>query len=227
VITTATDVYGLKAFDTAAADMGLYIENPKAIKALNSALLEKRNIRLIDSMKIISPFYENNAFVEILGDVFPVEKDGCKGPAVYVGDGLVDPTSEFLVMRPASLVAGIGCNRGTGLDELRKGVEDVFKESGLSIKSLRNLATIELKRDEEGINEFADMLDVPVDYFSSEELNEVKEIENPSRVVKKYTGTEGVCEAAALLSAKTERLVVPKRILKNMTIAVARVNSMS
>jgi cobalt-precorrin 5A hydrolase len=69
------------------------------------------------------------------------------------------------------------------------------------------------------------MLDIPIHYFSSKELGSVKNIEHPSQVVKKYTGTEGVCEAAALLSAGAERLLVPKQVLKNVTVAVARVNS--
>ncbi len=68
-------------------------------------------------------------------------------------------------------------------------------------------------------------MNIPIDYFSSKELGSVKGIENPSQMVKKYTGTEGVCETAALLSAGTGRLLIPKQILKNMTLAVARVSS--
>ncbi|MEA3416194.1 MAG: cobalt-precorrin 5A hydrolase [Thermodesulfobacteriota bacterium] len=225
VITTATDVHGVKAFDIAAVEKDLCIENPDSIKALNSALLEKRKIYLIDPMKIISSFYESIPFIEIFGDLLQVKGNIEKVPAVYVGDELVTPRAGFLVMRPLSLVAGIGCNRGTDFEELKEGLEMVFEKSKLSINGLRNLSTIELKKDEESLVKLGEILKIPIDYFSSKELGSIKGIENPSQMVKKYTGTEGVCEAAALLSAGTGRLLIPKQILKNMTLAVARVNS--
>ena len=225
VITTATDVHGVKAFDAAAMEKDLCIENPDSIKALNSALLEKRKIYLIDPMKIISPFYENIPFIEIFEDVLLIRGNIEKDPAVYVGDQLVTLRAGFLVMRPLSLVAGIGCNRGTDFEELKESLETVFEKFKLSMKSLRNLATIELKKDEEGLIKLGETLDVPMHYFSSKELGSVKGIENPSQMVKKYTGTEGVCEAAVLLSAGAERLLIPKQIFKNMTLAVARVSS--
>ncbi len=240
VITTATDVHGVKAFDTAAVEKDLYIEDPDSIKALNSALLEKKKIYLIDPMKIISSSYEGIPFIEIFEDLLPVATPtlpspskgdglggGGKAPTVYVGDRLVTPRAAFFIMRPASLVAGIGCNRETDIKELKEGFEAVFRKFNLSMKSLRNLATIELKKNEESLTKLGERLNLPIHYFSSKELDCVKGIENPSQMVKKHTGTEGVCEAAALLSAGAERLLVPKQILKNMTLAVARVSFLS
>jgi cobalt-precorrin 5A hydrolase len=221
VITTATDIHGIKAFDTIAAEKDLWIENPDSIKVLNTALLEKRKIHLMDPMKIISPFYENNAFIE---DISPVKM---ASPAVYIGDRIITAYPGLLIMRPRSLVAGIGCNRGTGFVELRDGIKEVFQRSRLSMQSLRNLATIDLKKEEKGMIELRETLNLPMHYFSSKELCSVKGIENPSQMVKKHTGTEGVCEAAALLSAGAKRLLVPKQILKNMTLAVARVSFVS
>ena len=225
VITTATDVHGVKAFDTTAVEKELWIENPDSIKVLNSALLEKKKIYLIDPMKVISPFYEDIPFIEVLEDFSLIQENTEGSPVVYVGDQLVIPRAGFLVMRPTSLVTGIGCNRGTDFEELKEGLETVFGKFKLSMKSLRNLATIELKKDEEGLIKLGETLNIPIHYFSSKELSSIKGLENPSQMVKKYTGTEGVCEAAVLLSAGAERLLIPKQILKNMTVAVARVSS--
>lgn len=225
VITTATDVHGVKAFDTVAVDKDLWIENPDSIKALNSALLGKKKIYLIDPMKIISPFYEDIPFIKVLEDFSLIQENTGSCPAVYVGDQIIPAQPGLLIMRPLTLVVGIGCNRGTDFEELRDGLETVFEKFKLSMKSLRNLATIELKKDEKGLIKLGKTLDVPIRYFSSRELGFVKGLENPSQMVKKYTGTEGVCEAAVLLSAGAERLLIPKQIFKNMTLAVARVSS--
>jgi Cobalamin biosynthesis protein CbiG len=165
VITTATDVHGVKAFDTAAVEKDLWIENPDSIKVLNSALLEKRKIYLIDPMKIISPFYENIPFIEVLEDFSLIQETTGGSPMVYVGDQLVTPRAGFLIMRSTSLVTGIGCNRGTGFGELKDGIKEVFQKFKLSMQSLRNLATIDLKKDEEGMIELGEILNLPIHYF--------------------------------------------------------------
>ena len=57
VITTATDVNGLTAFDELAARKGWQIVNPAKIKVLNSLLLEGKNIDLLLPEEIFAEFY--------------------------------------------------------------------------------------------------------------------------------------------------------------------------
>ncbi len=130
-----------------------------------------------------------------------------------------------LVLRPKSLVVGVGCNRGTTSKEIGAAVDKVFQEHGLSLHAVRNLATAELKQDEEGLNNLLEERGWSAVYFSLSELQAAVSVPSPSEKVKKHLGVESVCEKAAMLNAGVEGLLVPKQILGNVTVAVARVAS--
>jgi cobalamin biosynthesis protein CbiG len=148
--------------------------------------------------------------------------EGKAQPMIYVGDEIKELPPTCLVLRPRILVAGIGCNRNTGGKEIKDFLLDVFRRYKLSMMSLSNLATIDIKRREKGLIELAAELGIPITFFSSDELNEAKGLETPSNLVEKYTGAQSVCEAAALLGAKTSKLLAPKQAAKDVTVAVAR-----
>lgn len=134
--------------------------------------------------------------------------------------------SETIIYRPKSLVIGIGCNRGTRCAEIEEAVNRVFSEHELSIKSIRNIATITLKKNEAGLLEFARKYSLPIEYFGREPLRKAKFPSSPSQVVLKHVGTPSVCESAALLSSGSKSLIVPKvSCNRTVTIAVARVTS--
>jgi cobalt-precorrin 5A hydrolase/precorrin-3B C17-methyltransferase len=123
---------------------------------------------------------------------------------------------------PQRLVLGIGCNRGTNATEIEEAVTKVFSEHGLSIKSIRNIATIDIKQNEAGLLEFARKYRLPIEYFDKEALGRAKFPSRPSAAALKHVGTPAVCEAAALLSSGSDSLLVPKISHKRaVTIAVA------
>ena len=134
-----------------------------------------------------------------------------------------------VIYRPQSLVLGIGCDKGTAADLIERGMQSVLARHYLSLKSVKALATIDKKRDEAGILALAERFGWPLEIYTAEELDAVPGIENPSETVKRYVGTRGVAEPAALLCAGAERLLVPKQPYtepgagRSMTIAVARV----
>jgi cobalt-precorrin 5A hydrolase/precorrin-3B C17-methyltransferase len=124
---------------------------------------------------------------------------------------------------PKNLVLGIGCNRGTEVLEIEKAVSQVFSEHGLSIKNIRSIATIDIKKDEPGLLKFARKYRLPIEYFNKEALGKVKFPSLPSPSALRYVGTPAVCEAAALLGSGSNSLIVLKVSHgRAVTIAVAR-----
>jgi len=224
VITTATDTHDIPSIDLMAQEMGLAIENPDAIKIVNMALLERKPIEVFDPYKLLNDSLP--AATVTPTQTLPLQGGAQSGgknqPTIYVSDEIKELPPTWLILRPRTLVAGIGCNRGTGKEEIKNFLYNVFRKYRLSVKSLCRLATIDIKKDEAGLIELAEEFGLPIMFYSSEKLNRVKGVQSPSKLVEKHTGVESVCEGAALLGAKTSKLLVPKQVAKDVTVAVAR-----
>jgi cobalt-precorrin 5A hydrolase len=216
VITTATDVNGVPAIDVLAAEAGIIIENPQAIKTVNMALLTGAAVEVHDPFGLLSNRIPNARAVGPGGPLVP---------RVFVDDRLLDAPPGALILRPPSLVAGIGCNRGTAADEIRGLLLATLQEAGLCRASLRGLASIDLKADEPGLIALTQELGLPIAIFSRQEINGVGgAVQTPSAMVEKHIGVKSVCEATAILATRGGELVVPKRTTRNATVAIARVN---
>jgi cobalt-precorrin 5A hydrolase len=127
---------------------------------------------------------------------------------------------------PRNLIAGIGCRRGTTAETLQNMLNEVFSARRLSPLRLRNIATIDLKRDEKGLLEFAESIGVPLSFFSAEELNNAEGDFEGSDFVLETTGTDNVCERSAALSASGDgRIIVPKTAANGITIAIFEKNT--
>ncbi|MCP3872118.1 MAG: cobalt-precorrin 5A hydrolase [Desulfobacteraceae bacterium] len=219
VISTATDVNKVPAIDMTAQAHGLKIENPEMIKKINMAFLENEKVGLYDPYSILP------------------DLTGCLSDRVLNGireynyrviiDDCIHDDNNCLKLRPATLCVGIGCNRGTLESEILGLLKEVFIQKKLSLLSIRHIATIDIKKDENGILSAAESLNVPIAFFENRELDVVKNVKNISQIVKKHTGAKSVCEAAAILAAANGKLIVEKQKTKNVTLAVARITDLS
>ncbi|MCP4628599.1 MAG: cobalt-precorrin 5A hydrolase [bacterium] len=229
VITTATDVNQVPAIDLLAKEKNLLIENPAAIKTVNMALLTGKKIMVCDPHNILKntlPDTERLTSDELIKHV---QKNGqhidIEDVAyVLVDDFRVDLPAAVLILRPASLIAGIGCNRNTETAEILAHLKDILANYNLALSSLKGIASIDVKADENGLIMAAENLQLPLTFFSKQELNQVKNIKNPSKIVEKHLGVKSVCEAAAILATRNGTLIVPKKSTQNVTVAIARIN---
>jgi cobalt-precorrin 5A hydrolase len=134
-----------------------------------------------------------------------------------------------VIYRPKSLVVGLGCDKGTSPELVERGLTSVFSRHGLSPKSIKAIATIDLKQHEPALLALAQRFGWPLHVYSAAELDVVPGIANPSETVKRHVGTRAVAEPAALLAAGATSLLVPKQSYtepgagRSMTLAVARV----
>jgi cobalt-precorrin 5A hydrolase len=214
VITTATDTHGIPSVDGVASERGLVVENPSAIKGINMALLEKRKPLLWDPMG----FYADMVALytpAIDREASDVVVD-CEAASVKEG---------ALVIRPKVITAGVGCNRGTDVNEIMATLGKAFETGGLSPLCLKAMASIDVKADEEGILEAAERFGVPLSFYNKDQLSGTKGVVTPSAAALKHVGTVSVCEAAAIQSAMMGPLLVPKVKSKNVTAALAKASS--
>jgi cobalt-precorrin 5A hydrolase len=121
------------------------------------------------------------------------------------------------------LVAGMGCRRGVTRQELEDHLRHVFHAQGFSVNSLSKIVSVDLKADEPGLLSLAQTLNVPIEFYTRDELNQVKTVPNPSSLVNKHIGVTSVCEAAAMLATGRTPLLTPKTAGRTVTIALAAI----
>jgi cobalt-precorrin 5A hydrolase len=137
-------------------------------------------------------------------------------------EALALPSATTLVYRPPTLVAGIGCRRGTPRAVIEHWTRHVLDAHGLAWHSLAALATVTLKVDEPGLLEFSAASRLPLVAFPPAQLAAQPGIATPSARVQARIGIAAVAEPAALRAAGVNRLLVAKQVGPGVTLAVAR-----
>ncbi len=190
VVTTATDAVGMAGLDT----LGLPVEGDVA--GVSRALLDGEPVALAAEVAWPLP-------------PLPVAAPGTTAAyTVRVTDRAVAPGDGEVVLRPPTLVVGVGASRGAPAEEVLGLVEDALREAGLSARSVAALATVDAKADEPGVVAAAERLGVPLVTYPAQELAAV-EVPHPSDAPLAAVGTPSVAEAAALAGGGD--LLVPKR----------------
>ena len=118
------------------------------------------------------------------------------------------------------LIVGAGCSRGCPAEELLALIDTVLAEAGARPDAVRALATVDRRADEPGMVAAARHHGWPLVTHAAPELREVA-VPTPSAVVASHVGTASVAEAAALLSAGGDTLLVTKRSSAHATCALA------
>ena len=226
VITTASDVNNLPSIDLWARDNNLIIENWDVLPQVGTRYVNNGGLRVYcdiplelpsEFLRVADPRFAD-AIITNLKDVYAgsprcgITGEGCSTGACRV--------KGQLYLRPVNLVAGIGCNSGTSLEEIEEAVQRTLDENNLVFSSLHSLATIDIKENEPGLRAFAEKHGFALRIFSPGELNTVPGIER-SDAAFKATGAHGVAEPAALLASGEGKLIVQKQKKGNVTVAVS------
>lgn len=223
VITTATDVGAKRAADSVARELALRPFPKENIKIFNGALLRGEKIFwYVDETLTEKNFYlrelqkRNIAAKCTAENFFAAEKF-----SVYITAKKTDATKKLLVLSPRLLVAGVGCRKGTGADEITAALYAACEKIGRDVAAIGLIASAKLKENEPGLLEAAKKLGAKTAFFSADELAEktaawhLKE----STFVKKIVGTGNVAEAAALCAANG-RFALTKQKYAKVTVAL-------
>jgi cobalt-precorrin 5A hydrolase/precorrin-3B C17-methyltransferase len=201
IITTATDATGLPGLDT----LGWPAEG--AIARVSRALLDGEPVGFeSDTTWPLPPL--------------PVSIGAPGHYRIVVTDRIVPIDDTTVVLRPPSLVAGVGASRGVTEEEVLGLLDEALAVGGLARDSVSALATVDAKADEEGIVAAAHQGGWPLRAYPADQLAAVP-VPNPGRAALAAVGTPSVAEAAALTYG--DELVVAKRKSEMATVALARI----
>lgn len=127
--------------------------------------------------------------------------------------------------------AGMGCERDCSDRELETLLNQCLQLAGITNDRLHSVNSIDVKRDEPGLQKLCGRLDVPFRVYSADDLSPMEPLLSVrSDYVKETVGVYGVAESAALLAAAQAvgaqpELLVPKRKSGHATCAIARAYS--
>jgi len=213
VITTATDVQGLAAFDELAVKNKYAIENIHMLKWVSGALVNGKSVGL----------YADVSLQGTLPDQVMLWQEGqLYGAAVALTNSLKIPDlgKKTLILRPRNLVLGIGCKKGKKGAEIAGAVKDFLARNGKSPSSLRCLASIDLKAEEPGIVDFSNEAGIPFRTFPPEKIKEIEDQLTTSDFVRRTTGVGSVAEACAMLAGSPGTLIAGKTVYPGITLAL-------
>lgn len=212
VITTASDVNGKTAIDVWAVSHGLKIGSREQAKQIAAAILEDEPVGFFCEEPVHLPVPTGCT-----------EHTACKKNVRVTVFKKKGQENGELHLIPQILYVGIGCKRGTAEEKIAEAAARVFDTWGLYWEAVAGIASIDLKKEEDGLKALAASWRVPFQTFSADELEKVPGTFSESDFVRKITGTGNVCERAAILAAGIgAKLVVSRQALDGVTIAVAK-----
>lgn len=211
-VATATDVNGLFAVDEWAARNKVVLGNMKAAKAVATALVNNEEVGLVKDETIA---IEGDLPKQVVwGDTQEV------GMALTVFDN-VAPYATTLQLFPKAVHLGIGCKRNTPVEKIEALVLMVMQELHLDMRSVCALASVDLKKDEEGLLAFAGKYGLETHFYTAEELNAVEGDFTVSPLVQRVVGVGNVCERCAVKDSNYGKVLLHKTSLNGVTCAIA------
>lgn len=206
VITTGTDVNHTFAVDAFAARNQLQIEDMGLAKEIAARLIDKETIGFASELSV------EGQVPGILEQAEPGKAEA--GIWITIHKEWLNQKSPWirtLRLIPQNVHLGIGCRRGTPFEVIEQKVKEVLERCGLDWKAIAGAASIDLKKNEEGLKQFCQVHQFPFTVYSAEELQVVEGEFTPSRFVGGITGVDNVCERSAALDCVKQRFHAGRR----------------
>lgn len=219
VITTQSDLSGLWALDTLAARFGwemdeTHINNQISlfVAGCPTALLLEVRDKGTDWLEAnlpqhVSVFYHS--------DDIPVDEFKL---IIVVGPVKPETNLPAVWYSPRCLHAGIGLAHQAPVETLDE-IRHCLRENGVMEKAIAAWHTIDVKADEPAVIKLQND-GYKVELLTADQLNS-KDVPTPSAVVERHVGTKSVCEAAAMIGAVSDSLLLTKQKGAQWTLAVA------
>ena len=234
VITTATDLNNRFAIDVFACKNHLMIINKEGIARVSGKILagerillavENYNAELINDINVEKTRSAGD------GEQISQEKEQIPQEIVLVEyppkeevDVVISTERSYdhlakLSLCPREYILGIGCKKGKTYEE----IEALIQEYDIELSKIAKVATIDIKRKEEGIVQFCNRNRLELVTYSADELTELVGDFTASEFVRSKVGVDNVCERAAMKASDLQGEIVVKKQAKNgITIALVK-----
>ncbi len=207
VITTATDINHKFAVDEWAVRNNLVIVDISMVKKISGAVLNNEKVG----------FY---CEYPVKGNLPPELTKDTKDIGICISSDMsLTPFLETLNLMPRNVVLGIGCKKGAAGAVLENMVKNTLRQFHLDERRVSRICSIDIKAEETGILELAEVLKAEYVTFTAEELKQVPGDFRGSEFVKKTVGVDNVCERSAVLGSGYGKERISKTAAHGVTLA--------
>ncbi len=211
VITTATDINQKFAVDLFAKKNNLYIPRMDYAKAISAAILNEKQVGFESEFPVIGSLPDNIT-----------DNKDCEYGICISFNEKKEQFEKTLTLIPQIITLGIGCRKGKTADEIENVVLEVLGLNQISLHSISNVASIDLKKEEVGLLEFCNRLELKLITYPKEIMEKVQGIYSESDYVKSVTGVGNVCERAAILGSGNGIMIQKKYAKNGVTVGIAK-----
>lgn len=118
---------------------------------------------------------------------------------------------QTIYYRPKVLHLGIGCRKNCNPEGIPEDIAQKLSENNISVKSLKDISTIELKKEEPLLKKLQNAFgNIPIKIHKADDLKDI-EVINPSEKVEEVTSVQGVSESSAIKSSDGGLLIIEKQ----------------
>lgn len=221
VITTATDVNEKSSLDMIAKKLNGHIDNFRDnVLRVNSMIVNNEKVGLL---------IDGNYDVDTKGFILS-NKDNLKdidNIVVISNKKSIDTNLDFTkknIIKVVSkdIVIGIGCRKDTDSEYMKDSLVDFLIQQNIDINAIKEIGSIDIKKDEKAILNLSEYLGVPFKTFTDEEISQVEYLYDKSEWVKKNVGVYSVAEPVAHLLSNGN-LIIEKHKYKGITFSIGRI----
>lgn len=214
VITTASDSRGFQSLDLFAKENMYVIEDLSRLTPVAGAMVNGESVAFYSEYKEEID-YSNLVRVENINklgnfnfSIVITEKDN------------LPKNKNIAILRPKNIHLGIGAKKGADIKDLEFLIESTFKELHLSKLSIADIASIDIKKEEQALIELSNKLNVPFITYTAKELLPFEEFCQGSEFVKKMVGVSSVSCTSALKGARN--ILLDKSSYKGFTLSITK-----
>ena len=226
IITTATDAESAFAVDTFAKENGFLLTNLRKAKEVSAKVLRGEKLRIYSDIpmeRLVQRPARHEAELVSAQDIDRADI------VISYRTHILKPAEKSSQAIGLRLIAkrvhvGLGARKGVTQAEVAAAVATCLEDAGIDPRAVVALASIDLKKQEEGILAYSYESGVPFVTYTAEELRTVEGAFAGSSFVQSVTGVANVCERAAAFAAGRSghaEVLVHKTIHGNVTTAVA------
>lgn len=233
VITTASDVNNKASVDMIAKDNNLILRDYKAATDITARIVNNEKVLIVDDYNnkenALSSRHglESRLFNDLITDnLSEVSLEGLlvgyKAFIAITNKAKLEylPRKPIVYLYPKNISIGIGCRRGVTSKHIIDMIENSLAYLNRSVNSVKHIATVDIKADEEGLIEACEILKLPLLIVSREEILKVEDSYEGSDFVKKTIGVRAVSEPSCELTSRAGKFLLKKLKDNGATISI-------